>query len=146
MKEEQPRNNSAAIKQGPGSSSKDINNTFEFFCRNEGLHSSGGWWLHAKHKILRTSPCYFTTNQSEESLHRVENNEDPLPKWFSFKKLLLLSWIFSVGFWTQVYLLSRLPGYRANFFSNQHLSPQYWLLSGKQPNLSSLTVWLIWPW
>ena len=47
---EQSKNNSAALGQGPGSSSRNIcNNTFEFFCKtkkkNETNESQGGGLL-----------------------------------------------------------------------------------------------------
>ena len=60
---EHRRNNSAAIKQGPGSSSRGV---FEFFIRNWGPHAGRRWQLQAEHKIPGTPPCYLiTTNQKK---------------------------------------------------------------------------------
>ena len=68
------------IVQRPGSSWKDMhNNIVELFCRNPGEDGK----RQVQHKIPGTPLCYVTTNQSEESLHPVEDIEDShsLPPW-----------------------------------------------------------------
>ena len=66
--------------QRPGSSWKDMhNNIVELFCRNPGEDGK----RQVQHKIPGTPLSYVTTNQSEESLHPVEDIEDThsLPPW-----------------------------------------------------------------
>ena len=51
-REEQSKNDSATLQQGPGSSSRNAyNDIFEFFCGKWGCHPGGGWQLQAEHKI-----------------------------------------------------------------------------------------------
>ena len=107
-------NKSVMIKQGPCSFSRNRHsNIFFFFCSIQDFQPDRGWYIQAQNKIPGAPPCYLTTNQSGESLHTVEDNEDwPTPKMMNVTFLLLkLSWlsrIFRVGFWKLVYLLSSL--------------------------------------
>ena len=55
-----------------------------------------------------------------------------LPKWFSFKKLLLLSWIFNVGFWTSTFSPGCQGIKQISFLTNTCLlSIDFWVLSSQ---------------
>ena len=146
-KEEPSRNNRTAIKQGPGSSSRILTIPLSFSAGTKAPTQVEDDDFMLSTRFLELHPVTSPpTNQKKVCIEwTIMKTLNPSPNDSLLENFYC--WAGSaVGFWTQVYLLPRLPGYKENFFSNQHFSLEYWFLSGKQSNLSSLTKWLIWPW
>ena len=70
------RNSLETTMQGSVSSSRNMHNNM--YSRSSSAGTKAPSWAESTH-------CYFTTNQSEESSHTVEDNEDTdsYPKWLT---------------------------------------------------------------
>lgn len=121
--EEQSSSRSAAMGQSPSSSRKEYihKNTFKF-CREQGSHPGGGWWLHAEHKIPGAPPY----SPHHQPIIRKSTTPEALAPNFAFK-------YFSEDHWGVLVFLST-----CHLFS----------LLGPAINLSLLKFWcfsLFWP-
>ena len=85
-REEQSRNNSAALGQGPGSSSKNIhNNIFEFFCRNQGPTQVEDGNFRLGTRFLEHHPVISPPNNLKKITHPVDLTPDSAYEKFSLK-------------------------------------------------------------